>query len=313
MRLCDVSTMAKRKVRIQFTDFEESSTFEDMVLPRILAQRFELELSDNPDFVVYADGGQQYRKYNCTRIHFAIESHSANYRQCDYSLDFDFSDDPRQLRWPLYVKIAYGHGGVDALIRSPGENAEQLLAAKSKFCAFIYSNNDPRAWRRVQFFEMLSKYKRVDSCGRLMNNIGGPFPGHITKVDYCRDYKFTFAFENKAQHGYTSEKIVQPMFSRSVPLYWGNPDIATDFNPGSFVNVNDFTSLDEALDYVIALDQDDTRYCDMLSQPYLPENAPTKFFDEERLLDFFDRIFAKPPRRRKCFFLDRWLPRPYQN
>ncbi len=300
---------SKRRIRIQLSDFEEGFTPQELCLWRILSQRYELELSDEPDFLIYSDGGKAYRRHNCTRIHLAIESDKANYRECDYSLDFDFSDDPRQLRWPLYVK-ATGDADPNLIVRQPGEDPGQILAAKTKFCAFVYSNNDPKAWRRVKFFEMLSEYKRVDSGGKLLNNIGGPIP--ISKVDFISDYKFTFAFENKAQSGYTSEKIVHPMMARSLPLYWGNPDIARDFNPASFVNVNDFASLEEARDYVIALDQDDARYCEYLAQPYFHDNTPSEYYSEERLLDFFEPIFARPPRRRTFFFLDRLLPRTYQ-
>ena len=62
----------------------------------------------------------------------------------------------------------------------------------------------------MNFFQRLSRRKRVDSGGRAFNNIGGPIPaGSPAKLDFLRAYKFNLAFENASLPGYTTEKIVE--------------------------------------------------------------------------------------------------------
>ena len=72
----------------------------------------------------------------------------------------------------------------------------------------------------MDFFVKLSKYKQVDSGGRTLNNIGGPVED---KMEFIKDYRFVISFENAEYPGYTTEKIIQPMFVDSIPIYWGNP------------------------------------------------------------------------------------------
>ena len=64
--------------------------------------------------------------------------------------------------------------------------------AKRKFCAFVVSNSNANGIRR-DFFETLSEYKKVDSGGRYLNNVGGAVKD---KIEFCSQHKFTIAFEN---------------------------------------------------------------------------------------------------------------------
>ena len=51
-------------------------------------------------------------------------------------------------------------------------------------------------------------------------------------------YKFIAAFENSHTLGYTTEKIFNVFFARSIPIYDGAPNI------GEFINSQSFLSLD---------------------------------------------------------------------
>jgi hypothetical protein len=62
------------------------------------------------------------------------------------------------------------------------------------------------------------------------------------------------------------------MFKNSLPVYWGNPNIETDFNPGSFINVHDYKSFDEAIEEIIRVDKDDKAYGKYLEQPWFANN-----------------------------------------
>ena len=84
--------------------------------------------------------------------------------------------------------------------------------------------------------------------------MGGPVKD---KIAFERDYKFTMCFENTSSIGYTSEKIMEAFAGRTVPIYWGNPDIAEEFNPEAFINCHDFDSFEEVLEEIKRLDADD--------------------------------------------------------
>lgn len=62
------------------------------------------------------------------------------------------------------------------------------------------------------------------------------------KRDFLAAYKFTIAFENSRAPGYYTEKILDPMLAGSIPVYWGDPGIASHFNPRSFLSVDTLLS-----------------------------------------------------------------------
>ena len=140
---------------------------------------------------------------------------------------------------------------------------------KPDFCSFVVSNDDANPIRQ-HFFELLSRYKKVDSGGRFMNNIGGPVDD---KTAFDARHRFAITFENSATSGYTTEKIVDAFAARCIPIYWGDPEITRIFNPKAFIHVRDFESLEKVVDTVIAIDNDKEAYVAMLREPALLDNA----------------------------------------
>ena len=168
-----------------------------------------------------------------------------------------------------------------------------------KFCSFVVSNaafGDPM---RKRFFERLSKYKKVDSGGRWMNNVGGSVKD---KLAFCRGYKFNIAFENSAYPGYTTEKIMEAYAAETVPIYYGNPTIETDFRPESMVRVKDESDIERAVEEVIRLDNDDAAYLAKCRERCFAESDPLVY--EKKLESFLVHIFDQPleAARRRCFY-----------
>jgi glycosyltransferase involved in cell wall biosynthesis len=259
--------------------------------------------------LIFADPGQHvHRVQNCVKIYVALEVFLPDFRWCDYAFTCRYLEDPRHLRLPYYAF------GCDAnkLIRR-GDDAEEIMAAKTKFCGFVVSNaKRKKTHKRVEFFHRLSKYKKVDSGGAALNNIGYRVPhGLKDKVEFLRPYKFNIAFENGSAVGYTTEKIVDAMYARCVPIYWGNPRIAEEFNPRSFLNYYDFPGEEALIEKIIELDQDDAKYMELLRQPYFHNNEPNEFFSRERLLNQFEKIFTTPitpvSTRRQPLQAGRWI------
>jgi hypothetical protein len=298
------------KVKIDFCDFWPGFNKTNNFFSNLLRERFDVEICDGADFLIYADPGQHvHRVHNCVKIHFGLEADAPDWSQCDYAFSCRYLDDPRHCRLPYYVL------GVNPIKLIKGdEDWPALLATKTKFCAFVVSNNHPRKTKkRIDFFHRLSQHKKVDSAGGHLNNVGFTLPpGADEKQRFLRAYKFNIAFENCAVPGYTTEKIVDPMLVRCLPIYWGDPRIGDGFNTRSFLNYADFPSEEALIEKIIELDRDDAKYLEYMRQPYFHNNTPNAEFNHNRILDFFDRIFSVKIRpvsaQRQRFQIGRWIP-----
>jgi len=302
----------KKTVNIDFCDFHPNFSKTDNFFYRLLSERYAVRLCDQPDFLFFGPYGQAHRLHSSVRVLLSIEPEVPDYDFCDYSISCLKLDDPRHLHLPVYVSYC----SQPERAQKAQDDPERILRRKTKFCSFIISNYHPRKnANRVELFRALSRYKRVDSAGRVLNNMDGPLPGgSAAKVQFLSSYKFNIAFENRSRPGYTTEKIFEPMLARCLPIYWGNPQINEEFNPRSFLNAADFPSMQALVDRIIELDRDEAKYLEYLRQPYFHHDTLNQFFDHRRLLDFFERIFTTPiepvGRRalKKWFCFGRWIP-----
>ena len=253
----------KRTIKIHFVDFWNGFDPKENFFIKRLEVYYTVILDSEPDYLFYSLNGTENLKYNnCIKIYFSGENDVPDFNLCDYAIAFHhITFEDRYLRLPLYALYKCFEDVTDAEIDF--NDIPKLL--DRKFCSFVVSNSTGADPIREQFFKKLSEYKKVDSGGRFLNNIGQPVSD---KLEFIKDYKFTLAFENSTSPGYTTEKLIEPMAVSSIPIYWGNPVVHLDFNKKSFVCVNDFESVDEAIREIIRLDTDDEAYIQMLSESY---------------------------------------------
>lgn len=270
-------------MKVFFTDFWVGLDQTNNFLYNALSKKYSLEIDkDNPDVLFFSCYGNHHLQYkNCIKVYYTGENDTPNFSWCDYAMGFDeivFGD--RYLRLPQYAIQP----------RFPELFREQSLSESlfnRRFCNFVYSNNDANPLRNA-FFHYLSNYKRVDSGGRVENNIGGPVDN---KLAFISNYKFTIAFENSAYPGYTTEKLVEPMICKSIPIYWGNPLVDNDFNVDAFVWIKDKDGFDSALEEIKYLDENKAAYLKKLSTPKLKNS---RYQDTEGLiLAFLGHIFEQ--------------------
>ena len=216
----------RQKIKINFEDFWHHNSFatiqKENPIFKLLSSRFELELTNKPDFLVYSCFGKNFLKYNCVRIFYTGENIRPDFSECDYAFSFDYPITERNFRLPLYILY---DGYKELKRKSLNFNSDKKINKKQKFCNFVYSNKKGK--ERVEFFEKLQKYKKVDSGGKIKNNLG-----YIVKdkLSFLQQYKFTIAFENSSYPGYTTEKLLQAFVTNTIPIYWGNPLIHKEFN-----------------------------------------------------------------------------------
>lgn len=273
----------KKKIKINFSDFWGGFDKTDNYFYNLLKDDFDVEISNSPDYLFFSVFGNQHQYFNCKKIFYTGENVAPPLGYCQYSFSFDYLDDSRNYRLPHYLL----YDGYYELARP---KVIDVSMSKRKFCNFVASNGGCQ--ERNQFVDQLSKYKKVDSGGRWMNNIGYAVPD---KRKFQSEYKFSVAFENNAyrpQHpGYTTEKIMEPMTVNSIPLYWGNPQINKEFNTKSFVSFYDFGSFDDMIEYIIELDKNDDKYMEMLNQPWFDNYNIPEDNKIENIKSFLYKIF----------------------
>jgi hypothetical protein len=277
-------------IKIDFNDFWPDFNKYDNYFYNFLSKHYEVIITKKPDFLFYSTFGNEHHKHRCIKIYYTGESVPPNYHHCDFSLSFERRDDIRNLRFPLYNL----YGDMSSLLK-PKKPYSEVAGKHAKFCNMVVSN--PNCQKRIDFFHKLSNYKQVDSGGKYLNNVGGPVGN---KGEFIEKYKFTLAFENNSYPGYTTEKIVEPIFRGSMPVYWGNPYVSEDFNTKSFINWHDFGSDEAVIERIIELDNDDAKYQEVYVEPFFNGNKLSTFCDESRLMRFLDSIFLK--RQPRDFF-----------
>jgi hypothetical protein len=261
------------KIKINFVDFWEGFDKTNNYFFNLLKEEFDVEISKDPEYLFFSVFGPESVKYNCKKIFYTGENIRPPLWCCQYSFSFDYINDPRNYRLPHYL-IYEGYYDL-----TKTKIIDERLT-KRKFCNFIFSNHKCNI--RNTFFEKLSKYKKVDSGGKWMNNIGYIVSGGRTKNnieqaikekrEFQSQYKFSIAFENQLYLGYTTEKILDPMTVNSIPIYWGNPKICDEFNSKSFISFTDYKNMDQMIEHIIELDKDDDKYMNLLNQTWFKNN-----------------------------------------
>lgn len=287
----------KKKIKVKFLGFYQDFLPDDNVFINILKNRYDVELSDSPDYLFFSPLADyfQYAHYDCIRIMISGEPFSADWNSADYSIDFDsYTFGDRHIRYPLYLYQWQTQGPYFPRTALTSEQADDIIHSKTNFCNFIYGHQTISGMRE-KIYHSISKYKHVDSLGQYLNNMPNgetaTFSGNnANKQDYLKRYRFTISSESMSQPGFTTEKIIDAFNAYSIPIYWGNPDIATEFNPSAFINLNDFSTLEDGLHRLQEIDNSPHLYKQMLlASEFVDPNYPEKKYKE--LTDFLYHIF----------------------
>ena len=266
-----------------------------------LLEHFNIEIVDykEADFVLFSEKkAHENIAYKipprAIRIFLTGENVRPNFNHADYAISHDYiNDTSRHLRFPEL------HHWVYPDILEP-RDFDQLTRNKTKFCNFMYSN--PNAIERIQFYHELSKYKTVDSAGKVLNNMGNKYIED--KMRFIDNYKFTIAFENSSHPGYSTEKLIQPLLQGSIPIYWGDTEIERDINPDCFINVHNFNTFQDAVEKVKQIDQDVRLWRKYVTAPIFKDNKIPEHFEDDKFVDFFRYIFYEKkhqiPYLKKC-------------
>ena len=277
-----------KKIKINYYDFGKNFDSENYYFTNILRTKYDVEISNEPDYIFYSNSGQSHHAFDGIRIFYTGENMIPNFNYCDYALAFaHLSYGDRYMRLPLWARYK---DALDIVLSPNTAQNNDADALKRDFCAVVIGNAQQTDEARIQIWQKLEQYKTVASGGRYNNNVGGPV---ADKIEFQRGYKFSLAAENTKGDGYVTEKILESFASHTIPIYYGDTSVTQDFNPKAFINANDFNSLDEMIEYVKKIDQDDDLYLKMLHESVFQPDALERTSDE-KVLSFLSNIFDQP-------------------
>jgi len=151
--------------------------------------------------------------------------------------------------------------------------------------AYCFSN---KIQKRENIFNIFVKKTKKSMCSAF-GNCYGDYPECHKKIggswtsseliDVYKDYKFVIAMENSYYDGYVTEKILNAFYSGAIPIYWGSSNINDFFNKKAFINVSDFNTLEECVDYAINLSDKEIKK--MSQEPIYNNNDLINLFNDD--------------------------------
>ena len=215
------------------------------------------------------------------KVHFTGEN-TKPINLVELNLGFKYSDHERYLRFPLWLLEIDWYGADQEKLQNPKviplERCCQVypedIQRKQKFCAFVVSN--PYQEMRNCAFEWLSEYKKIDSAGRLFNNMGdglfaglGGGGGELRKFEFLKDYKFCLTYENGSSPGYTTEKYIHAKAAGCIPIYWGDSEFERDFDIEGCIDARNIKTKEELIKIVESVDKNPSEWLRKYSVPLL--------------------------------------------
>ena len=275
-------------IKINFVDFWPGFNKTDNYFYKLLSENYNIVIDIDPEILFYSSYGADYLQYKCLRVFYSAENMRPDFTGCDYAITFDYMNNQRHYRLPLYALYIDQTGKLGDLLKVKArEQALELWKSKTKFCCVVVSNG--LAKKRNLFFHALSAFKQVDSGGKWLNNVGGPVKD---KLEFIKDYKFVLAFENSSSPGYTTEKILDPLLVDSIPVYWGNKLVGKDFNKNCFLNMDDYHSATDLIHEMLAIEKDPEKAIQMIMEPKFPGNQVPAAIAPENISAFLDKVIA---------------------
>jgi hypothetical protein len=187
---------------------------------------------------------------------------------------------------PLSVAYIHCNNFLPYLLNRP-----KFTKVPGNFCSFIVSN--PKCQVRNNLFYIINNYKKVNSMGDFANNVGYKISYPYWSQDFFNvlgSHKFMICCENTKMETYTTEKIVNPYLSGTIPIYWGSHNIKNIFNPDSMLFLEDESeeSFNKLIQKVIELDNDDEKFLEFINRPIFTEQN-IKFWNENYIIDSLAR------------------------
>ncbi|POM67063.1 Hypothetical protein PHPALM_16993 [Phytophthora palmivora] len=194
-----------------------------------------------------------------------ISGEAIDTRQLDDRVPLLSSVSDVKRTWHVYLPI---HTPVELLSLVP---ASLSSFKERRFCAYLYARCDRSL--REYMFDLLNAMEPVDALGICAGSSRPPDNSYRASRYFKwfndeANYKFVIAFENSAEPGYVTEKLLNPFLAGSIPIYWGNSTTVSHlFNPDSFIDCGRFEKLEDCAAFVLQVHKSPELYLQMRREP----------------------------------------------
>ena len=137
-----------------------------------------------------------------------------------------------------------------------------------------------RRWQRFRPDPLLVAAKRVWR---------GPAK---SKSETLGEYKFALCFENSILKGWVTEKIFDCLFTGTIPVYLGAPEITSHVPADCFIDMRRFSGYDELRKYLRSLDEQEISKFKRNARDFL-QSDQFRPFSKSAFVDLFRRIVAE--------------------
>jgi hypothetical protein len=174
---------------------------------------------------------------------------------------------------PVYLASLYWNGGLNVDVSDFLPLQRRKASRATKFACVVISHG--RAPERIDFFQVLSARKKVDSAGRHLCNVISPAPGRYFDkeyIDFLGQYRFVICFENTRQPHYITEKLINAYGAGSIPIYYGCDQAGQLFNSAAFLSIGgqyNETSRNGLIERILSLEENQASYQEVYNQPLL--------------------------------------------
>ncbi len=251
------------------------------IINEILKAKYTIKISDKNYNMVFDSSYFTEDNYSDSAINdsklikmfYTPEAYLPDINKYNLTIGFNHINDPKYFRLPFYYMCKFNK----KISTNYNKTADlgQCNPHKPYFACFLVSNSGGDNIReysaldgctaRNKMFNKLSSYKRVESGGKHLNNIGKV----ITKKEMTKwlsQCKFVIAYENQSYDGYITEKPFQAYFAGAIPIYYGHQTAVADINKNAIIYAGDFGNEDDLVEYIKKVDNDDELYCKIWNQ-----------------------------------------------
>nr|XP_054768543.1 4-galactosyl-N-acetylglucosaminide 3-alpha-L-fucosyltransferase FUT6-like [Lytechinus pictus] len=133
---------------------------------------------------------------------------------------------------------------------------------KSELMMWMASRCKPLGWERAKFVQSLKQHLNVHTYGRC-GTLECPKNDQDSCLSKMRKYKFYLSLENSECAEYITEKMWRNAFDNGmIPVVFGarKEDYVRFAPPNSFIHLNDFSTMEEFVEYINLLDRNETLY-----------------------------------------------------
>ena len=167
---------------------------------------------------------------------------------------------PNSIFFPVGGSWVPNHGDIDL--------------SKSAMCSLIASAKNRQPGHKLRH-EMV---RWIRDNGKFVDIMGRGYHPFLEKSDGLASYRYSIVIENAREPNYFSEKLIDALLCKTVPIYWGCPNTAEFFDTSGMILCEDMADIQRAVENMSEAD-----YQSRL--PALAENCESAV----GYMDFYER------------------------